>query len=160
MMRHGKSDWSTGLVDFERPLARRGHDNAPEMAQWLLDADLVPDAILTSAATRALMTATHVAETVGLDVDVMDVRDDLYMASAHNWLNVLSEHQTDHRLLICGHNPGLDDLVEYLSADELRYTGDGKLMTTAAIAAFAVESWDELGHRSARLLHLMRPREL
>jgi len=67
VMRHGKSDWSTGLPDFDRPLSRRGDKNAPAMAEWLVDVDLVPDAILTSAAARALATATHVAQAVGLD---------------------------------------------------------------------------------------------
>ena len=73
---------------------------------------------------------------------------------------MLAEQEEDHRLLICGHNPGLDDLVEYVSADDLRYTDDGKLMTTAAIAAFDIEGWHSLQPGSAQLRELMRPREL
>ena len=29
VMRHAKSDWGTGLPEFERPLSQRGHDDAP-----------------------------------------------------------------------------------------------------------------------------------
>jgi len=158
VMRHAKSDWSTGLVDFARPLGRRGHRDAPRMAQWLADNDIAPDTIITSAADRALTTAGYVADHIGLNE--MDVRDELYLASAQTWLEALHEQAGDHRLLICGHNPGLDDLVDYLSDEAPEETADGKLMTTAAIAHFAIDDWAQLTHRSARLLCLMRPKEL
>lgn len=159
VMRHAKSDWTTGLDDFHRPLSNRGRRAAPLMAGWLVDNELEPTAILTSAATRARDTANYVAEAVSLDEARFDVEPDLYLASAHSWLEALAARDDD-RLLICGHNPGLDDLVEYLSASPLTYTNDGKLMTTAAIAVFAIDSWTELGPQSAPLRHLVRPREL
>lgn len=159
-MRHGKSDWSTGLDDFDRPLSKRGHNDAPAMGEWLADNDLVPTTIVTSAAARAFATAAHVAEVVGFDPASMEARDDLYLASAHRWLEVIGERDDDERLLICGHNPGLDDFVEYLSADPLTYTDDHKLMTTAAIAVFEIERWGSLDARSVPLLHLIRPKEL
>lgn len=159
-MRHAKSDWSTGLADVDRPLGPRGHRDAPRMAAWLLDNDLAPDAIITSAANRAFATAQYVADYVGLKDADMDVRDELYLASGERWLRALHEYTGDHRLLICGHNPGLDELVEFLSADAPTLTADGKLMTTAAIAHFAIERWRDLAAGSAPLRSLMRPKQL
>jgi len=160
VMRHAKSDWSTGLIDFDRPLGKRGHDDAPRMAEWLTDNDIAPDSVITSAANRALTTARYVADHIDLDDADFEVRDDLYLASAHSWLQTLHGHSRNDRLMICGHNPGLDHLVDYLSADPLELSDSGKLMTTAAIAHFAVGDWAELSDGSARLIALMRPKEL
>lgn len=130
------------------------------MAEWLSDNDLAPDAILTSAANRALTTAQYVAEHVSLSKTIMDVRDELYLASAQTWVDVLREQEGGGRLMICGHNPGLDMLVDHLADGDLELTADGKLMTTAAIAHFDIERWADLGPSSATLLQLVRPKEL
>ncbi len=130
------------------------------MAEWLLDNDLAPDAIITSAANRALTTAQYVADHVGLGDADMDVRDELYLASGERWLRALHDYTGDHRLLICGHNPGLDDLVDFLAVVAPTLTTDGKLMTTAAVAHFDVARWSDLSAGSAPLLSLMRPKQL
>jgi phosphohistidine phosphatase len=172
VMRHAKSDWGTGLADFERPLSQRGHDDAPRMAQWLEDVGHVPDAVLTSAANRALTTARYVIDYFDLAEDVVEERSDLYHAGANTWLDLLLglPGQTPRRppsqsllprcLLICGHNQGLDDLVEYLAGETPELTANGKLMTTAAIAVFAVDDWSTLSPATAHLEEIMRPREL
>ena len=37
LVRHAKSDWGNAdLADFDRPLNKRGKENAPEMAERLL----------------------------------------------------------------------------------------------------------------------------
>jgi phosphohistidine phosphatase len=167
VMRHAKSDWGSGLPDFERPLSERGNDDAPRMAQWLEDEGLVPDAVLTSSANRTRTTAHYVVEQFELTDGVVDERPALYHAGADTWTNVLRglpgqtpRSQPPQRLLICGHNPGLDDLVEYLAGETPELTSNGKLMTTAAIAVFTVDDWSTLSPATARLVEIMRPREL
>ena len=130
------------------------------MAEWLTDNDLHPDAVLTSAAHRALTTAQHVADHVGLDGDDVDVRDELYLASAQNWVDTLQERDHVGRLLICGHNPGLDMLVDHLAGGDVELTADGKLMTTAAIAHFIVEDWQQLRPDATTFVQLVRPKHL
>ncbi|NNK92491.1 MAG: histidine phosphatase family protein [Acidimicrobiia bacterium] len=160
VMRHGKSDWSTDDEDFERPLAKRGRQDARRMAEWLVEHDLEPDQILTSTATRARMTVQPVIDAFDIADDRVHARDSLYLANAWTWLGALEE-APQGRVLFCGHNPGLDDLVEYLSADTLPLTFDGKLMTTAAIARFGFdEEWSGIGRGSGELLALVRPRQL
>ena len=160
VMRHGKSDWSTSLPDFDRPLAERGERDARRMAEWLVENDLEPDHILTSTAVRAATTAQAVIDAFGVTDDRVHARDSLYLANAWTWLNALEE-APQGRVLLCGHNPGLDDLVEYLSADPVPLTYDGKLMTTAAIARLAFdEEWSGIGRASGQLLDLIRPRQL
>ena len=161
VMRHAKSDWDTGVAsDFDRPLSPRGDRAASKMARWLDDNDLRPDRVLSSAAERARSTAQYVVNHFGIRPREFEVRDDLYLAGAWDWIEAL-RLQSVNRLMICGHNPGCDDLVEYLSADEVPLNADGKLMTTASIAHFSFPcAWSDVAPASGALLGLARPREL
>ena len=163
VMRHAKSDWSNALPDHDRPLAPRGQRNAPEMAQWLVESDLCPERILTSSAKRTQETVAAVTEHCETDSDMVEVRTNLYLASGQTWLDAIRDFtavSSPASLLICGHNPGLDDLVDYLSRSDAPDTADGKLMTTAAIAVFEVPAWDELSPQACTFIELIRPREL
>lgn len=158
IMRHAKSAWDTAETDFNRPLNSRGERAAAQMANWLADNDLAPDRIVSSAAVRTHDTAVAVMFACGVDRTKVDFEHDLYLASAGAWFDVMQK-QTCSRLLICGHNPGLDDLVDALSADDPPLSSSGKLMTTAAIAHLSFEAaWPEITLRSGHLLSLTRPR--
>ena len=64
-------------------------------------------------------------------------------------------------VLLVAHNPGLDDLVEWLAPEPPSLSESGKLMTTAAIAMFAVpKPWAKLKRNTTRLVQLLRPKEL
>jgi len=163
VMRHAKSDWSTGLADFDRPLNARGIKAADAMATWLVDNGLVPDRIVSSSAARARATALAVMYECEVDRRQVEFERDLYHADAFTWMQTLAQ-QADvdpppQRLLIAGHNPGLDDLVETLATTPPSWTDHGKLMTTAAIAHFEFDvTWDSIAPQSGTLLRLQRPR--
>ncbi len=131
------------------------------MAQWLDDNDLIPDRVVSSAAVRARQTAEYVKRGLSLDESTVRFVDELYLASADLWLEELRQQDAD-RVLIVGHNPGFDDLVEGLAADPIVLTADGKLMTTAAIAhlVFDAGEWADIRRGTAKLVALARPREL
>ncbi|MGB7661527.1 MAG: histidine phosphatase family protein [Nitrososphaeraceae archaeon] len=64
IMRHAKSSWKEqDLPDYDRPLNKRGKNDAPRMGKLLKDEDLVPDLIMSSTAVRAKKTAELVAKT-------------------------------------------------------------------------------------------------
>lgn len=163
IMRHGKSAWDTGDLDFDRPLAPRGHTAAERMAGWLFDQDLRPDYVISSAAERARTTAQYVIDEFRLDRSQWEFRPDLYHAGPGTWVAELHTHHVDAAptLLICGHNPTLDMLVEDLSASPPSYTMSGKLMTTAAIAHLRFNGdWSDVSPGSGELIDLVRPRDL
>ena len=162
VMRHAKSDWSTYSSDFDRPLNQRGVRNAKQMAQWLADHGTEPDRVLSSPAARARTTALEVVAACGIDEAEVEFDEELYLADAWTWLTKL-QAQKGARLLICGHNPGLDQLVDHLSGGSAPFSDSGKLMTTAAIAHFAHgPTWSALGTAEGwiRLISLTRPRDL
>jgi len=160
VMRHAKSDWNVGGSDFDRPLNGRGERAAQDMAAWILEHDLAPDRILTSPANRARTTAAVVAAACDLGADDVEFDHDLYLTDAFTWLQKLMT-RTEDRLLICGHNPGLDDLVDHLSDGSAALTSSGKLMTTAAVAHFRLpDGWSAIARPTAELLRLVRPADL
>ena len=54
ILRHAKSSWKfPDLSDHDRPLNRRGKQDAPRMGRLLKEKGLVPDLVISSTATRA-----------------------------------------------------------------------------------------------------------
>lgn len=117
LVRHGKSDWAVnGMADFDRPLNHRGHKNAPEMAERLLKRRLLPQQLISSPAKRALSTAQHFAESWGQKKSEIQKQESIYEANPAALLRLINQMSNDyHRIALFGHNPGLTDLVNYLS---------------------------------------------
>ncbi len=163
VMRHAKSDWSTGLPDHERPLNPRGEDAADRMAQWLAESGYCPDHILTSSAERTQQTVAAVQRHCTVTDDDIEVDGDLYLASANAWLRAATDagvHTGAEYLLLCGHNPGFDVLVDALSGGAAPLSASGKLMATAAVAVFDVTDWATLSPDTVTFVEVVRPREL
>ena len=144
------------MSDHDRPLNSRGKRDAPRIGQLIKDEGLVPDRILTSTAKRARKTAAKVANSCGFAAEVEKVSQ-LYLANPDTYANVLSEMDGDaERVLVVGHNPGLEDLVELL-------TEEAEVMPTAALAQVEVDIWRWSEFKvdaPAKLVHLWRPREM
>ena len=162
IMRHAKSDWSANVEDFDRPLNKRGHKDAKKMGAWLKQEKLIPDLIVSSPATRARQTICIVCDQLGKKAPDIIWDDRIYETGLHDLLQVVTEHGKNAQcMLITGHNPGLDHLVDYFSKDEPLRSTTGKLMTTAAIAI--LDFGDERingKQKCARLLHVARPKEI
>jgi phosphohistidine phosphatase len=158
ILRHAKSSWDdASLDDRERPLNARGRRDAPRMGDLLRDEALIPDVIITSDAVRAHTTARAVAEAAGYTRDIV-VDPLLYGASPEDVLAVLKTvpDANARTVMIVGHNPGLEDLIEQL-------TGEPHDLPTAALVRLAlpIEAWGELSATTrATLVDLWRPKEL
>jgi len=163
LMRHGKSDWSSpGQADFDRPLAKKGVKAVPKMAAWLRDHDFLPDRILSSPALRARQTTERLAAAIGFDAGAISWDERIYNASLAELLEVVGAIGGEGGcVLLVGHNPGFDDLLEHLSASPPPRNDEDKLLTTAALAVLDygdAEFSTDAG--SGTLLHLVRPGEL
>lgn len=160
ILRHAKSSWSNPvLADYDRPLKKRGMHNASAMGAYLRERGWLPDSILCSTAVRAAETVRLALAAMDLTEDLIHWSEDFYHAEAQTWLKALKT-QRAARVMIVGHNPGLDELVDLLCGPTKRGE-DGKLMTTAAVARIQLDQpWKRIGPGSGKLLHLQRPREL
>lgn len=158
VLRHAKSSWNdTALDDHERPLNERGARDAPRMGELVCERRLTPDIIISSDAVRARRTAEAVAETARYAGEILlDPR--LYLASPSGVLEVLRTVRETNagRVMIVGHNPGLEELVAQL-------TGEHQDFPTAALAhiGLPIDRWRDLKMSSrGTLLGFWRPKEL
>jgi len=155
-MRHAKSDWDTGAAtDFDRPLNKRGEHDAPRIGQWLHENKLIPDWIISSPALRARETVLLVCDELGLKKKAIHWEEKLYAAELKTLLTALAQCPEDkHLVMLVGHNPGLEELLIYLTTMENR-------MPTAAIACVRLpEDWGRLKRGSGKLEALMFPKGL
>ena len=117
ILRHAKSDWDhAGLVDNQRPLNESGRQDAVRMGRWIKDNGFCPASIYCSPATRAVETVQPVINMCGLSESSVEYSSELYLASLEKLLQILVDIESSPSpVMLVGHNPGLDDLVTYLS---------------------------------------------
>ena len=116
VIRHAKSDWDDPkLADFQRPLNKRGHKNAPEMAIRLLKKKLIPEQIISSPARRAITTAEYFAEELGKKKSAIVQKQEIYESSSAGLLQVVNDLDNRyHFTALFGHNPGVTNLINNL----------------------------------------------
>jgi phosphohistidine phosphatase len=157
LMRHAKSDWGDeSLSDHDRQLNRRGRRDAPRMARWLAEADIVPDVILSSSSVRTQETAELMTSEWSVEPTVL-FSESLYLATPEAILGTVRSDAGDaRRLMVLAHNPGMAHLVSHLS-DQIAD------MPTAAIAVFRLscKDWSEIQPSTPMsLVELMKPKAL
>lgn len=160
LLRHGKSCRKSSLSDIERPLEDKGKKATLKIRNWLKAQSLLPDLILTSPAKRALQTLKRVCP--DKTTNIIEVPE-LYLADLNSLLSVLANCPNANRVLIIGHNPGLEQLISYLSQTQIEssLSPQTKLFPTSALAHFIMpESWQSLNAGEGKLTKLIRPRDL
>jgi len=155
VLRHAKSSWKNpDLDDHDRPLAPRGRRAAPRMGRLMREEGLLPDVAICSTATRARHTLELALAAGGWSCEI-HLTPALYAASAAQALAIVREvPDRIGRVLLVGHNPGLEELVHDL-------TGEAVDLPTAALCRLDCDCprWDELGRmRNADLTGLWTPK--
>lgn len=166
LIRHAKSDWSDdGRRDVERPLNDRGWRAARLMGQWMAEQRLRFDLILASPAVRVTETLEGLSETYGRKLTA-EIDKRIYLASSVTLMEVLRDRgrSADH-IMLCGHNPGTEDLVLELVPDDgaspLRDSVEEKYPTTAiAEMTLNISEWAALDAGMAKFDRFTRPRDL
>lgn len=157
LLRHAKTETQhSGQEDWDRVLEPRGQKDAPEMARRLRERKLKPDRIITSPAVRALTTAQIFARELHVPAAKLQQDERLYLASPKVIKEVVRELGGDtQHLMIVGHNPGLTEFAEQISADR-----EIDNMPTCAIytVEFDIENWSELEWHSGVNAELDYPR--
>ncbi|MDE2435303.1 MAG: histidine phosphatase family protein [Sphingomonadales bacterium] len=166
LFRHAKSDWHDPRArDFDRPLNERGRKGAALMGQHIRDHGEQWNHVVASPAVRCAETIEIAAEAAGRPIAVNWDRR-IYLASSATLADLLREQDNAfHSILMVGHNPGLEDLIFDLVPDDgsspLRDIVEVKFPTASfAVLELAIDSWADLTDKCARLVHLIRPRDL
>ncbi|MEA3001422.1 MAG: phosphohistidine phosphatase [Sphingomonadales bacterium] len=163
LLRHAKSGWDDPVRrDFDRPLNPRGRRAAQIVGREMRSLGLGFDRILASPARRVVETIEEVASAFGPLQPDYDER--IYLAPAAALAELVRETPDDvERLLIVGHNPGLEELALLLAGCDgpLRTEVQVKYPTgTLAEIDLPVAHWSEVIPGSGTIARFIRPRDL
>jgi phosphohistidine phosphatase len=116
LVRHAKSSWKdNSLADRDRPLNKRGKNDAPEMGRRIAAAGIRPSLIVSSPAKRAWTTAKIIADAIGYPREFLQRDNTLYLASVNDILDVVAAQDVGfNNLMLVGHNPGFTAFANYL----------------------------------------------
>jgi phosphohistidine phosphatase len=117
LIRHAKSSWKySELSDHDRPLNRRGRNDAPMMGERLARRGFSPERIISSTALRALRTAEAIADAIALPSSRMQADSLVYGADDDALIALIQDVGPELGwLAIVGHNPGMTSLTRRLS---------------------------------------------
>jgi phosphohistidine phosphatase len=165
LLRHAKSGWDDPVPrDFDRPLNARGRRAAETVGREMRKQALEFDRVLASPAVRVEQTIAGIAEGLGRDLAQRSDRR-LYLASASALLDVVHETgEGEERLLIIGHNPGLETLALLLTgadASGFREQVEIKYPTAMLVEiSLPVARWEDVEEGQGTITRLIRPRDL
>jgi phosphohistidine phosphatase len=129
----------------ERPLNKRGKNDAPRMVKLLQKEKLIPDAIISSTAMRDSATAESLVKACGYKGEVT-LKRSLYAAGPETYLQLLrGVPNGSMRVLVVGHNPGVEELLELL-------TSEIRLLPTCSVAHLNLQigSWSDLDFETTK----------
>ncbi len=157
LIRHASADQDSDARDFERPLSRKGHGEAQDMARRFQERDLVPDLILVSAALRTRETADIFAKSLGVAARLLQPDDLLYLADGEHILaTIRGVGPRVKHLMVIGHNPGISAAAISLAPEAV--IGDLPTCGTLTMRV-SCATWNLLDRRCVRDTERDSPRK-
>jgi len=161
LLRHAKSSHdNSSLKDVDRPLAKRGREDAPRMGKFIHQVNARPAHIESSPAKRAKQTTDLLIESAELPSSVVTWNEKLYSGSARNYLAAIhNAPEAADEILLVGHNPLLEEAVSLLCNGKGAYT---VRMPTAALVCIEhpAITWKQVKVGTARFQWMMIPKLL
>lgn len=162
LIRHAKSSWKdTSLNDFDRPLNKRGKNDAPKMAKFLRKMIRnSPDLIISSPSKRTKLTLDFFLKEFDLEKSKDDniiFEESIYEAPYTNLLKVIKNINEDKNIVfLFGHNPGLNDLTNYLIGNFKENIPTSGILKIN----FDINLWSEIEENSGKLEFFKYPKIL
>ena len=117
LIRHAKSDWGNpSLEDSDRPLSERGKNDAPAMAQRLLEKKIKIDLFISSPAKRAARTAKYFAEAFKQKKEDIVFKEKLYLAEPAAFFSIIAAaNDKFDSIALFSHNFGITNFANMLT---------------------------------------------
>ncbi|MGY1459449.1 MULTISPECIES: SixA phosphatase family protein [unclassified Luteimonas] len=153
LLRHAHAEAAgPGHADMDRPLSPEGQAEAEAAGRWLLEQKLLPDQVLYSPSRRTRETLEAVLGVIGY-VD-QRLEPAIYDATAGTLAALADQHRDVGRLMIVGHNPGLERLAALLHSGQ---SGDYRGMPPGAVAVLRLQVGAEVEPGAAMLVDFWWP---
>ena len=133
LLRHAHAESATaGQDDIARPLSATGLAEARAAGDWLREHGLRPDRVLCSTAARTRETLAALG-----DIGAGEIYEDasIYEASPGTLASLADANRDAERLLLVGHNPGLEQLAALMHSGQ---TGDYRGIPPGGIAVLTL----------------------
>ncbi len=133
LLRHAHAEAATtGQADLDRPLSPVGLAEAEAAGRWLKENNLLPDQVLCSPSRRTRETLEAVLGVIGYAEQRLE--DRIYEAAPGTLAGLIDEHSDVQRLLVVGHNPGMEQLVALMTEGS---SSDYRGMPPAGVAVLS-----------------------
>ena len=153
LLRHAHAEAAAaGQDDIDRPLSRQGQAEAEAAGKWLKTNGYLPDRVVCSSARRARETLEQVLSVIGYIEQRQEPR--IYEATPGDLMSVADEHKELSRVLLVGHNPGLEQLVALISSGQ---SGDFRGMPAGGVAVLKLPAETDLEPGVAELVAFWWP---
>jgi len=134
LLRHAHAEPAApGQADLDRALSPEGLAEADAAGRWLAEHGLVPDCVVCSPSRRTRETLESVLGVLGY-VD-QRLEDRIYDATPGTLAAVADSHRDVGRLMIVGHNPGIERLAALMHSGQ---SGDYRGMPPGGIAVLTL----------------------
>lgn len=135
LLRHAHAEpASTGQADLDRPLSSVGLAEAEAAGKWLKENNLRPDCVLCSPSRRTRETLEAVLAITGYVEQKLE--DGVYEATPGTLIGLIDDRKDVDRLLVVGHNPGLEQLVALMTSG---ITAEYRGMPPGAVAVLHLD---------------------
>lgn len=116
-VRHGKSSWEYPVNDKDRPLLQRGIDDGHLVVEAFKEKDIMPDAIFSSPANRAMHTCLIFLRQLHFSYNQFEISNELYDFSGEYVLQFVKNLDNSmNTVMIFGHNHAFTHLVNSLGS--------------------------------------------
>ena len=147
LLRHAHAEAAApGQADLDRPLSAEGLAEAESAGRWIKDNGWVPDCVLCSPSRRTRETLEAVLGEVGY-ID-QRIEPSIYEATPGGLIALADAHRDVGRLMLVGHNPGLERLAALLHSGQ---SGDYRGMPPGGVAVLTMPADAALEPGIARL---------
>lgn len=156
IVRHAKAVPYGYDDDFTRDLTDRGVNDAQRIGEELKKMGILPDAMISSPANRAIQTALIFAENLEFSKKMIAEIDNLYDGlTTSEFLDLIKKlPDTNQTAFFFGHNPSFHYFTNNLLE---RFYDDMPTCSTVAID-FNVDSWKKVEARSGRKAFQLVPK--
>ena len=155
LIRHAKSSWDAPLIDKDRPLSKRGINDAHLMAANVHD--YLPDSyvVWSSTAQRAKNTAYIFAANLSIPLETIVFKDDLYTFDEKSLERTIKscDNQFDN-LILFGHNDAITNFVNTFGNHIVENVPTAGFVSLS----FGENAWKEIG--KGKTEKLLFPRDL
>lgn len=147
LLRHAHAEPAVaGQDDRDRPLSSEGQAEAEAAGRWLKKHHYLPDLIIASPARRARETLEQVLLALGNVQLLQEPR--VYEATPGTLMQVVDERRDLGRVMVVGHNPGLEQMVALLASGQ---SGEFRGMPAGGIAVLHMPADAQLEPGVAKL---------